>query len=310
MRPKGVLAPLTTPFERDRVSTALLRGNIEIYEAAGLDGYLLFGSSGEAPLLEEPEKLRLLEAARGAVPPGKPLVVGTGLESTAATIRLGRLAADAGADLLLVLTPHYFKPRLDAAALEEHFRRVADAAPVPLLLYSVPKFTGLELSEESVIALSKHERIVGIKDSGADVERLGRLRAAAPAGFTLICGSHRAVREAAAGYAEAAILAAADVFPAEYRELFRLAATGESDAARRLDERLAPRSDLVVSRWGVAGIKAAMDVRGLHGGAPRPPLLPLKEEERRELEDRLRSLDGADAESSASSPTGGASRRG
>ena len=298
MRPHGVLAPLTTPFERDRVAPARLRENIARYESAGLGGYLLFGSSGEAPLLSEPEKVHLLAAARDAVPGGKPLIVGTGLESTDATISLGRRAADGGADLLLVLTPHYYSSQMTPPALEEHYTRVADASALPLLLYSVPRFTGVEIPVESVIALSRHERIVGIKDSAGDVGRLARQQLETPADFLVICGSHRAALGAAGAGIESAILAAANPFAAAYRETFRLAVAGETVAAQRLHERLAPVSDRVVSRLGVPGIKAAMDLSGLYGGPPRAPLLPVEEETKRELQLQIDALgDSAQASS-------------
>jgi len=285
----GVILPVTTPFEDDRVSPARLRDNIARYEQAGVAGYLLFGSTGEAALLDEPEKLELLRAARAAIPAGRRLIAGVGRESTAATIRLARTAADHGADLLLVLTPHYYGDRMDGEALESHYRRVADASPLPVLLYDVPKFTHVRIPAASVAALSRHERIVGIKDSAGDLERLVALVERSDDTFVVVCGSHAIAAQAFARGVPAAILAAADLFPDEYVEVHRLVRDGRDAAALELQQRLAPASGLAVATLGVPGIKAALDLRGFYGGPPRPPLLPLPAEDTARLRDAIRA---------------------
>jgi 4-hydroxy-2-oxoglutarate aldolase len=298
VRLEGVIPPITTPFDESSISAQRLRENVERYEGVGVDGYLLLGSSGEAALLDEEEKLQLLRSARSAVPDGKPLIAGVGMESTAATIRLARLAADCGADLVLVLTPHYFGRQMNASALEAHYRWVADASPLPLLLYDVPKFTHVQIPTDAVLMLSRHERIVGIKDSSGDLARLLELSAAVPREFAVICGNHDIFLAALSEGARGGILAAADPFPATYVRIHRLAREGDSDAAEALMRRVSAASRLAVSRLGVPGIKAAMDLCGLYGGPPRPPLQPITEEARNELRreiDTLREAGALDA---------------
>lgn len=295
MRLEGVIAPITTPFDDSLISAQRLRENIECYESVGVDGYLVLGSSGEAVLLDEQEKLRLLALARSAVPQGKPLIAGVGMESTAATVRLARLAADRGADLLLALTPHYFGRQMNASALAAHYREVADASPLPVLLYDVPKFTHLQIPTDTVLTLSRHERIVGIKDSSGDLARLLALSSAAPPGFSVICGSHDIFLAALLEGARCGILAAADPFPATFVRIHRLAREGKTDAAEGLMRRVSRASRLAVSKLGVPGIKAAMDLCGLYGGPPRPPLLPIPEEARSELRREIDTLRAAGA---------------
>ena len=289
----GVIPPLTTPFENGRIAPARLREIIERYEPHGPQGYLALGSTGEAALLEEDEKLALLRAARAAIPAGKPLLAGVGLESTAATIRLAGLAAGCRADLLLVLTPHYYQPHLTDAAVKAHYRAVADASPVPILLYSVPKFTHYQLPVEVVGSLSEHDNIVGIKDSSGDLEWLARVVDRSSDGFQVVCGSASVFCEALERGAGAGILAAANLLPEVFVKIHRLAAGGKRNDAIALQRSASPASDLAVSTHGVAGIKAAMDVRGLYGGPPRPPLLPASDETRDEIRREIdRLVDG------------------
>lgn len=284
----GPILPLTTPFLDGKVALDRLRHNLALYAADGPGGYLVLGSTGEAALLDQREKLRVIRAAREAIPPSAPLVAGVGLESTAATIGMAGIAADAGADLLLVLTPHYYGERMDDPALTAHYLAVADASPRPILLYDVPRFTHVQLSVDAVAALSHHERIVGIKDSSADTDRLSRLLWRVRSGFQVLCGHHAVLPEALRLGIRAAVLAAADVLPEAFVRMHRLAGAGSWSEARELHEAVLPASELCVCRLGVPGIKAAMDCRGLFGGAPRAPLLPVSEEARvlvrRELE--------------------------
>jgi 4-hydroxy-2-oxoglutarate aldolase len=288
VRLRGIIPPLTTPFETGAVSGARLRENVERYRQAGVHGFLVLGSSGEAPLLDEDEKIELLRAAREAIPGELPLLAGTGLESTAATIRLCHVAADCGADAALVVTPHYYAARMDEQALRRHYLEVADASTLPLLLYDVPKFTHVQIPSALVAALARHDNIIGIKDSGGNLERLAGLVAAVPADFAVICGSHRIFAAALRAGVRAGILAAANPLPEAWVALSGLVEAGRDGEAQRLQDDVAELADLAVSRLGVAGIKAAMDLRGMYGGSPRPPLLPLQAAERSGLERTLR----------------------
>ena len=289
MNLSGVFPPVTTPFdEHGRVATGALAGNLARYEAHGAAGYLLLGSTGEAAYLEEGEKLEVLRAARRAVPAGRVLMAGVGLESTAATIRLAALAADCGADCALVITPFYFRSRMSEEALRRHFEAVADASPIPILLYNVPKFTGLVLPSSVAIALAKHPNVAGLKDSSGDMEWMREVLERVPASFRVLCGSVSVFAPALALGAVGGVLAAADVIPEPLVALFRTHANGDAGRAMELQAAVIETGRRVVDAAGVPGIKAAMGLRGLSGGPPRPPLLPVSPDEsewiRRELE--------------------------
>jgi len=278
---KGVLPALTTPFDRGEVSPQRLQRNLAKYERTGLSGYLVLGSTGEAVLLDPEERRVLLEAAREAIPRDKPLIAGVSAESTRDAERQARIAAECGADMLLVSTPHYFREAMTHESLVAHFRRLADASPLPLLLYNVPKFTGFVLPVETVSELSGHENIAGIKESSGDAGYLTRIRGATDAAFAVVCGSARLLPRALAAGASAAILAAASAIPEPFVALMR---------APEVHERLLAAGPLPGVDLGIPAIKAAMDLRGLHGGSPRSPLRPADPATRQTIERSLSHL--------------------
>jgi len=261
-----VLPALTTPFDGGEVSPQRLQRNLAKYERTDLSGYLVLGSTGEAVLLDPGERRVLLEAAREAIPPDKTLIAGVSAESTRDAESQAQVAAECGADMLLVSTPHYFRAAMTHAALTEHFRRLADSSRVPLLLYNVPKFTGFVLPVETVAELSHHENIAGIKESSGDADYLQHIRVATDPGFTIVCGNARLLPRALAAGASAAILAAASAIPEPFVAVTRTPAVHET---------LLAAGPLPGVDFGVSAIKAAMDLRGLHGGSPRSPLRPV-----------------------------------
>ncbi len=276
----GVHPPLTTPFADGRPSPTALSGNIVRLQRQGVAGYLLLGSTGEAAYLEESEKLALLETAREAVPSDRTLMVGVGLESTGATCRLARLAGERGADVLLVLTPFYFRARMSDEALLRHFAAVADASPVPVLLYNVPMFTGITIPPPVVERLAAHGNVAGLKDSAGDLAWLVEILGRVPAEFQVLCGSAFAFQPALAAGAVGGILAVANAVPEPYLAIHGAQVRGDSTAALALQKRVQRFADVVGRRYGLAGVKAAMDARGLAGGDPRAPLLPLPADDR------------------------------
>jgi len=287
----GVVLPVTTPFEGGAIAPARLAAAISRYQAHGVAGYLVLGSTGEAALLDEGEKIALLAAAREAVPTSATLLAGVGLESTAATVRLARRAAEAGADGLLVLTPFFFRTRMTADALVRHFRTVADASPVPILLYNVPAHTSLVIPTAVVEALAAHPNVIGLKDSSGDLPWLLDVLARVPETFQVVCGSAPAFLPALHSGAVGGILAIADVLPELAVKVYTRHNEGRAAEALGLQKQLAAATRLVLGSHGIAGVKGAMEVRGLFGGDPRPPLLPLAGDDRaaiaREIE-RLR----------------------
>lgn len=291
MNLSGVFPPVTTPYdERGQVDTGALAANLARYEAHGATGYLLLGSTGEAAYIDEEEKLEVLRAARRAVPAGRILMAGVGLESTAATVRLAKLAADCGADCALVITPFYFRSGMSEEALRRHFEAVADASPIPILLYNVPKFTGLVLPVAVAEALAKHPNVAGLKDSSGDLDKMREVLDRVPASFRVLCGSVSAFAPALALGAVGGVLAAADVIPEPLVALYRAHVNGDAGRAGELQAAVTETGRRIVDAAGVPGIKAAIDVRGMSGGPPRPPLLPVSREERESIRRELARL--------------------
>jgi len=272
---KGIFPPLVTPFSEDgALDLPAFEANLDRYLAFDLAGYLVLGSNGEAQSLAEAEKLLLVEAARRRSN-GRTILAGTGLESTQATIELTRKAADAGADAALVLTPHYYRTQMTLDVLRRHFEAVAEASPIPVLLYTVPQFTGLPCPPELPAALAAHPGIAGMKDSSGDVALLGRILGSVPSAFAVLCGSAPVLYPALSLGAAGGILAVACCAPRPVAALYRAMERGDHRAARRLQLALSPLAAAVTSGYGVAGLKAAMDVAGFRGGAPRRPLQPV-----------------------------------
>jgi len=290
MRPELIL-PLTTPLDRKgNVDRAALIDNVAAYAGLGVDGFVLAGSTGEAAALTDDERVELVSAVRGVVPSDARLVAGTGRESTRATVALSRRAAQAGADELLVLTPYYFRARMTAQAIASHYRAVADACAAPLILYSMPAVTGLTIPASVVGELSREPRIVGLKDSSGDVSALEASLGAAEPGFRVYCGHGGAFAASVAAGASGGVLAAACIVPEVYIAMRDHLAAGRDRDAASLQRSVSPFVESVVVEHGVAGVKAAIELRGLSGGDPRPPLMPVDEPTRNAIGRELAGL--------------------
>src|ERR1700726_2556435 len=272
----GVFAALTTPFAADdSVAIAELKKNIHRYNATALAGYAVQGSTGESVLLSRTEWDSVLVAAKEAASPKKKLLAGTGVESTAETISRTKRAAEAGYDAALVKTPYYYKPMYKPEVLIAHYRRVADASPIPVLLYSVPQFTGISLEAPEVAVLAAHPNIIGIKESSGHVQRLGEMVAVTPGSFQILPGGAGVLLPSLVVGAKGAILALASALPEKCVELYESTRRGQIETARELQKSLLRASKLIVSELGIPGVKFVMDQRGYYGGEPRLTLLPL-----------------------------------
>ena len=275
-RLEGILAPLVTPFAADgTVEVVAFRQNVRAHLDAGLHGVVVAGSTGEAALLDEDERLRLVDAARMEVPPERPLLVGIGAESTRAVVARARAAAARGADAVLVVAPHYYGSAMTHEALRDHYRAVADASPVPVLLYTIPKYMHFALSPALVLELAEHENIVGMKDSAGDATLFAQYLAARSDRFQVLTGSGTLLGEALTLGADGAILAVALFAPMHSLLVLAAVRDGDADALAGAQSRLTPMAARIVGAMGVAGVKAALDMVGLAGGSPRPPLPPL-----------------------------------
>lgn len=282
----GVLPPLPTPFGEDgRLELGLLSALVARLNGSRLAGYLALGSNGEAVHVDEDEAERVVRTVREAAAPGRLLLAGTGRLSTRATIEATKRAAGAGADAVLVVTPFFFKGSMSADALVAHFAAVADASPVPVLVYNVPANTGVNAPAATVARAGAHPNVAGVKDSSGDVGQLAELVRLAPAGkpFSVFSGNYGAALPGYAVGASGAILAAANVAPEECVAIRESFLAGRLDEARALHLRLLPVARAVTSGYGVPGLKAALEMLGRPSGLPRAPLLPLAPAQRDDL---------------------------
>ena len=276
MKLHGVLAPVVTPFgSSGDVDLDGFRANLRAHLAAGATGIVVTGSTGEAALLDDAERQALVEAARATLPLDVPLIVGTGAESTRAAIARTKSAAEWGADAALVVAPHYYGDQMSAAAVREHFERVADASSIPVLLYTIPKYMHFAIAPDVVSALAQHEHIVGMKDSSGDAGLFTQYLQAKSESFQMLTGSGTLWREALRLGADGGILAVSTFAPALTMEVLEAVARGDDAGADAAQALLAPLAAKIVGMMGVAGVKRALDAVGLRGGVPRPPLMPL-----------------------------------
>jgi 4-hydroxy-2-oxoglutarate aldolase len=272
------------------VDLSSYESNLRVWLAEPITGIVAAGSTGEAPLLEREEHLRLVESTRELVG-DRQVIAGTGAESTSAVISLTAESAARGADAVLVRPPAYYRPAMTPEALREHFLAVADASPVPVILYNIPVFAPVHLEPGLVGRLVEHENIVGIKDSSGDIENLGALAEACEGRARVVVGSGALLYPALELGAVGGIVGVGLLATGPVCELFSAWQSGDGPRAGRLQERVGPLHNGVVKGLGVPGVKAALDRLGLAGGPPRPPLRPLSAKKQQELETILERAD-------------------
>ncbi|MEO5762518.1 MAG: dihydrodipicolinate synthase family protein [Vicinamibacteria bacterium] len=276
---EGIIPPVITPFEADgRLDLEAYEANIESYGPCDFSAILVLGSNGEAVCLSEEERVAIIKAAV-AKSNGRPIIAGTGTESTHTTIELTKKAADAGAAAALILNPFFFKNHLSGEALLRHYEGVADNSRIPVLLYSMPAATGLPIPPSVVHQLAKHPNIQGMKDSSGDIANLQRILGGVPKDFSLVTGSAPVLYPALSLGASGAIVAAAGCAPEATCAVFRAFKAGDHDRAKRLQLALTPLAIAVTATYGVAGLKAALTLSGRRGGVPRSPLAAATEAE-------------------------------
>ncbi len=279
----GVLVPCTTPFDpvTGEVDLVGFRTNVRSFLAHPIRGIVVGGSTGEAVLLEEDERMVLLEGARDLVPEDRLVVAGTGAESTRSTIRRCRESAGTGADAVLVQPPAFYRGAMTDAALLEHFRAVAAASPIPVILYQVPlRMSTLEFSTNLVADLAKIDNVVGIKDSRGSLELVAELVDRTPDAFQVLVGSGAVLYGSLEVGAVGGILAVANLAPGPAATIHTAHRAGDSAEAGRIQEAVAPMHAEIVAAMGVPGVKAGLDLLGLRGGDPRLPLWPLSDRDR------------------------------
>jgi 4-hydroxy-2-oxoglutarate aldolase len=286
MKLAGIMPPITTPFEDGEVALDRLKENFQKWNRTDLSGYLVLGSNGESVYLNERERFAVVEASREAIPSSKLMLVGTGMESTRETIRFSNQVAEIGADYALAVTPSYFKDSMKPQILCDHFTAIADASRIGVLVYNVPKFTGINMEPDLVARLSEHPNIVGVKDSSGNIGQLAEIVHLSQKGFAVFTGSAPVLFPALCVGAAGGILAATNIVPREFCKIQSLFHEGKIEEARELQNRLTPLAKAVTARYGIGGLKAAMDMAGYYGGGPRAPL----QKPAKEAEEELRQL--------------------
>jgi len=244
----------------------------------------VLGSTGERVHLDEREYLEVIETTRAVVPDSMAFIVGAGQQSTAGTIKEVERAAAAGADAVLVITPHFYRSAISQEALINYYNSVADAAPVPLLLYSMPALTGIKIEPETVARLSEHPNIIGVKDSSNDVAGFSETVRLCSSEFAVMTGNGTIFLDALQAGATGAILAVGCVVPGLCVEIFRAVQAGDLERASMLQSKLTPLAAAVTTRFGIGGLKAALDLAGYRGGSVRAPLQMPREDMRTEIE--------------------------
>ena len=272
----GIFTPIVTPFtSTGDIDERGLASNVDHYLATKLTGLVVLGSNGEAAQLDDDEADRVITIVRDRVPVGRPLLVGTGRESTRATIAASKRAAAIGADAVMARTPSFYKPQMTSENFIKHFTEVADASPVPVLLYNVTIYTGVNLLPDAVERLSEHPNIVGLKDSGNDMLQIGDYLTRSKPGFTVLAGAAPTLFTSAVLGVHGAVLALAGLVPDACVELFEHVRAGRVEEGRALQRRLMSLARAIGPVHGVPGLKAALDLLGLAGGVPRAPLRPV-----------------------------------
>ncbi len=289
----GIYPPVPTFFDADEeLDLATLHEHIARLRAHGIGNFVALGSNGEAMHLTADERRQVIATVREAAGSEAQVLAGAGALSTRETIALTRLAAEAGGDVALILPPHHYRAAMTPPVLRAHYLAVADASPLPVIIYNMPgNSAGIDLDAETVIALSAHPNIIGLKDSSGNVTKLAEVAAGAHEGFVVLAGSAGFLLPALVVGARGAIAALANIAPREVLELQALFDEGRLEEARRLQARLVPPNTAVTSGFGVPGLKAALQFVAHYGGAPRRPLPPLGDEARVRLRAILAEAD-------------------
>ncbi len=284
------MLPITTPLTlAEEIDADGLRRNLARWNQTGITGYVVLGSTGERVNFDEREYLEVIETAREAVPAALTFIVGAGQQSTRGTIAEIKQAAQAGARAVLVITPHYYRAAITQPALIDHYRAVADAATIPVILYSMPDLTGITIEPETAARLSEHQNIISMKDSSNDVARFRTTVEMVGEDFAMLIGNGTVFNETLQAGARGGILAVGCVVPELCLEIYRAVQASELDRAATLQEKLTPLARAVTKTYGIGGLKAALEMAGYVGGAVRAPLRRPNEKACAEIEGLLRN---------------------
>lgn len=288
---KGIYPPIPTSFD-DSGELALerMQENLIHLSKYSLAGFLILGSNGETVMLSQNEKIRVYEAARQVIPARMLMLAGTGGQSTRETIELTKAAEDSGADAALVLNPFYYKGLMTKDALVRHYHLVADQTDIPVIIYNMPANTGIDMTADTILAIAQHKNIIGLKDSGGNLAKMGEIVGKARPGFQVLAGSAGFLFPALAVGAVGGILALANIAPQQCIEIHQLFLDGKIEIARKLQNSLIELNAMVTREQGVPALKAAMDMLSIYGGPCREPILPVSEAVKKNIADLINDL--------------------
>ena len=294
MKLQGIYPPITTPFDHNgEIFKSKVRHNVEKWNRVGLSGYVVCGSTGESVFLTTEEKIALWGMVAECSAPEKLLMAGTGVESVRETVALTNAAAGLGYKAAMVRTPHYYKNlinNIDAQHL--YFSSVADQTKIPLMIYNWPQATGVDIHPDAVTRLSHHPNIIAIKESSGNLEKVMQMIREVKAGFQVLVGSAPTLWPSFQIGAAGAVLAFANAAPYATVTIWEAHRTREAEAGLDWQNRIGGPAVLVTTKYGIPGLKHAMDLNGYYGGPCRLPLRPLTPEAKREIEDAFQDLKG------------------
>lgn len=289
---EGVIPPVATPFKSNgEIDFSAFEKNLNKWVENGVNGILAFGSNGETVHLTNEEKVELIKKSSEVLPDDKLLIAGSGGLTPEETIELTNSSAKEGADVALVITPYFYSSNMTEKALIKYYEEVAAKSEMPIMLYNVPKYTGIKIPLDVIAELSKNENIIGMKDSSGDITYLAQIMEVSAEDFDPLVGTANAFYPALTLGVQGGILALANIAPAECVEVLNLVKENKLVEARKLYTKLIPTNKAVTAKFGIPGLKAAMDKLGYYGGKPRKPLIPLEEKEEKELFNILEKAD-------------------
>jgi len=283
MKLEGIYPPIVTPFLSEDIAHSFLTENVEKLNKSGIKGFVVLGSNGENVFLSEEEKIEVIKTVIQSASKDMMIIVGSGCESTRETVHLTNIMAEIGAHAALIVTPCYYGSKMNEEALIQYYSTVADKSEIPILLYNVPKFTGVNISAETLSILSNHPNIVGIKDSSGNVNQLGQYLNQVDPDFNVLVGTAGALLGAITLGCKGGILALANIVPEKCVKIYQLLQEGKIKKARELQLQMIPVNNAITAQYGISGLKYAMDLLGYQGGEVRSPLLPTKSEEQEEI---------------------------
>jgi 4-hydroxy-2-oxoglutarate aldolase len=287
---KGIFTPLTTPYIDEHISPDKLKENIEKYNEFDLSGYLVIGSTGESVFLSEKESEELVKTAKHAAASDKTLIAGTAKESTQLTLEFTNRMAERGADAALIRTPSYMKSLMDDEALRRHFLTIADSSKIPIIIYHIPRSTGLTISSKLIADLSQHPKIVGIKDSSGNLAFLGETIPQLHPNFDFLLGAANILFPGLIMGASGGIITLSSIAPSLCLRLYSLYREKKWEEAVKLQLELIPLNKAIIETYGIPATKYALDLLGYYGGPCRPPLRSLGDSGKQEMEAILRKL--------------------